>query len=59
MVRTAGLECDGEFIYSIQGAKDSGVVSVNANLAKEIVISGFLELPDGKKYDLITGDPIP
>ena len=56
---TTGPERDGEFIYSIQGEKGGGVVSVNANLAKEIVLSGFLELPDGKKYDLITGDPIP
>lgn len=56
---TTGPERDGEFIYSIQGEKGSGVVSVKADLKKEIVLGGFLELPDGKKYDLLTGDPIP
>jgi hypothetical protein len=53
------IDTEGEYMhgYSIHGQKGKAVVYVRKS--DELILSGFLELPDGKKYDLLTGDPIP
>lgn len=55
-VRSCTLPGD-DSIYSIQGLKGSGVITVGEY--DEYDRDGQLELTSGEKYDLRTGDPIP